>query len=472
MRRFRRILGGLVLLAAAAGVVPLAAAPPAGAGRTFGGSPLDDVLYWAQRERRCGLTTNQLAALMLAPTFPETGAPVTQAPSPMTLSRWDDQPRLHAFGDRTRYRQAFWHPGIGPWQFDEAGLGAPLTAAQRIDTFVEAAQAAHTMADRWCTTPTKAYVWAPWAGCGNGVCGEIYATLYRAASDELRNVAADAAVGSRGGMQRRRCTGPGHPGAFTCWRVDPSRAQGFAGFTAPGFGPAPISAPFYVYAAGGNEYRHWLQADTGYDTGIWASRPLGTNARSSLVWRRGQPLSDVTGGATAGSGFTDVPGGAWYREGLDWAVGRGVVAGYPDGTFRPQHSVNRAQAVAWLWATAGSPAAAGTPSFSDVPSGAWYRPALSWATRAGIVSGHPDGRFRPGRVVNRAQFVAMLWHHAQDPPTWGRDGFGDVPDSAWYAPAVAWAASRGYVDGDARFRPRAELTRAQGVSWLHAAASG
>ena len=51
---------------------------PAAAGQTFGGDPLDDVLHWAAQEPRCGLTTNKLAAMMLAPTYPETGAPTAR----------------------------------------------------------------------------------------------------------------------------------------------------------------------------------------------------------------------------------------------------------------------------------------------------------------------------------------------------------------------------------------------------------
>ena len=219
--------------------------------------------------------------MMLAPTYPETGAPSGTAPSPMTLSRWDNQSGLHSFGTVAGQPRAFWHPGVGMWQFDSAGLGAPFTAAQRIDTYVVSAQAAATMAARWCNTPTLAYVWAPWYGCGSRTCRDIYDRIYRRSGDRLVNVTRDATVDRRGGMVRRTCTGPAKPGEFTCWRVDPAEAEGHSAFAAAGYGPAPISAPFYVYAANGREYRHWLRADTGYRRGIWASRPLGSNARTS-----------------------------------------------------------------------------------------------------------------------------------------------------------------------------------------------
>ncbi len=281
-------------LLAAAPVSPVAPPAPAAAGQSFGGDPLDDVLHWAAREARCGLTTNRLAALMLAPTFPETGAPTNAAPSPMTLSRWDNQRTLHSFGTVADQPRAFWHPGVGLWQFDSAGLGASLTAAQRIDTFVVAGRAAETIAARWCTNPTLAYVWAPWYGCGTRTCKDIFHAIYRRNGDRLVNVGRVAEVHSRGGMQRRTCTGQAKAGEFTCWRVDPARAEGHAAFAAPGYGPAPISAPFYVYAANGREYRHWLKGDTGYKRSVWASRPLGSNARTSLTWHRGAGIIDIS----------------------------------------------------------------------------------------------------------------------------------------------------------------------------------
>jgi hypothetical protein len=284
------VLGTLASLAPPSALNP---ASPATAAPTFGDAPLDDVLHWAEAERRCGLTTNKLAALMLAPTYPETGAPSGEAPSPMTLSRWDDQPGLHSFGTVANQPRAFWHPGVGMWQFDSAGLGAPLTASQAIDTFVVSARTASTMAARWCTSPTLAYVWAPWYGCGETTCRRIFNTIYRRATDRLVGVARDATVRPRGGMTRHTCTGPARSGSFICWRVDPAVAQGYTGFASEGFGPAPLTAAFYVYAAGGREYRHWLRADTGYRRGVWASRPFGTNARSNLTWHRGDGLVDL-----------------------------------------------------------------------------------------------------------------------------------------------------------------------------------
>ena len=477
MRRRVARLGALAVLLGVLGpLAPLApTSTPVAAAPTFGDQPLDDVLHWAARERRCGLTRNKLAALMLAPTYPETGSPSGQAPSPMTLSRWDNQPGLHSFGTVRSQRRAFWHPGVGMWQFDSAGLGAPFTAAQRIDTYVVAARTAATMAARWCTHPTLAYVWAPWYGCGATTCRGIFRSIYRSATDRLVGPARDAGVPARGGMVRRTCTGPAQSGSFTCWRVDPARAEGYAGFTAPGFGPAPITAPFYVYAFGGREYRHWLRADTGYAQGIWATRPLGSNARTSLTWHRGDGLVVESGGGGrgggGGAGFSDVPPDAWYLEALTWGLEDGIVNGYDDSTFHPDDPITRSQAVVWLWSLAGRPIGATDAFFTDVAPAAWFADALDWAVGESIVSGFPDGTFRPGAPVNRAQLAAMLWNGADQPIPATAAAFTDVRPSAWYATAVAWLTEMGYASGfpGGTFRPGEDVKRVQGLSWLHAA---
>ncbi|HYF46925.1 MAG TPA: hypothetical protein VD926_11985, partial [Acidimicrobiales bacterium] len=156
-RLVRRVCRRIAVTLALAAVLAAGTAAPASAGPTFGSEPLDDVRHWAAEEARCGLTPNKLTALMLAPVFPETGAPSGTSPSPMTLSRWDDQPGLHSFGTTSGQPRAFWHPGVGVWQLDASGMGSRLTAAQGIDTFVAARHVAATIAARWCDEPTMAY---------------------------------------------------------------------------------------------------------------------------------------------------------------------------------------------------------------------------------------------------------------------------------------------------------------------------
>jgi len=83
---------------------------------------------------------------------------------------------------------------------------------------------------------------------------------------------------------------------FSCFEVNPANAQGWTGswryspydgaYDASGAAtrPSPLTQTFYNYAAGGYEYRVWLRKDTTYQIHVGSYRPLGQNARTSLVW--------------------------------------------------------------------------------------------------------------------------------------------------------------------------------------------
>ena len=249
---------------------PPSYAVPEAATYTFGLQPLADVMAAAAAQAQCGLTQNELATMVLAPTYPETGAANALSPSPMTLSRYDTSSGLYAFGNpATPYPRAFWHPGIGAWQFDSAG-GWHLSAAQEMSTDTAASTAAQVIATRWCNDTAdaanpvarRANAWAPWNGCGvaGATCEAIYQTIY---SPGTLNVATDPSVTRTGGMVTRTCQISGSL-PVTCSRVDPALAQGDAAFAAPGFGPSPVTAPFYDFVIGSTEYHVWLKDDTGY----------------------------------------------------------------------------------------------------------------------------------------------------------------------------------------------------------------
>ena len=268
--------------------------------------------------------------MMLAPTYPETGASGSLAPSPMTLSRYDTSSGLYAFGkSSTIYPKAFWNPGVGAWQFDSAG-GWSMSTAQEISTDTAATQAAKVLATAWCaaypsTTGTvdarhaaaRVAAWSPWHGCGtNGAtCESIYQTIYSATT---LHVSSDASVGRLGGAVVRSCSLNG--GAPTsCTRVDPAKAQGDDAFAAPGFGPSPISAPFYDLVSGSTEYRVWLSNDTGYQATVWASLHIGSNARTSLTWGTGPVLCDLVS-------HNGCDWSGWQAFGSKWASRPSVVA--------------------------------------------------------------------------------------------------------------------------------------------------
>ena len=298
-------------------------------GLTFGKGPLDAIRDAASRtttsgpSSQCGLTSLELAVMMMVPVYFEAGGPV---PSPMALSRWDNvnvrasNVNLFAFGQTTGpYVNAFFSPGIGLWQFDSAG-GWDLTAADAINAVTASNAAASTIAYRWCNAPEsrkvspqsrRAYTWLPWFGCSSttGNCETRYNQLIL---EGAINSAQDLSVDTSGGMSTRTCDVAGLGSNIPCWYVNPANAQGSKGWTSLTYDPArpdfvtPLPKPFYVVRANGREYRIWLKVDTGYDIGITGSHPVTTNARTSMVWERQANLCDKTQNRGECSGFPPV----------------------------------------------------------------------------------------------------------------------------------------------------------------------
>lgn len=260
-------------------------------GYSFSAQGLADVQSAAAgyaRPSGCSLSDNGLAGLLLSPTYPETGAGTSATPSPMTLSRWDRDIGLYSMSDKSTYVRAFWHPGIGVWQFDSAGLWG-LTAFERMNTATAAPLAASVMGLRYCNATkaglsdadARAAAWGPWVACRSGACESIFDTIYRGPGTPL-DVTADPAVTRTGGVVSTTCAPPGMS-SRTCMHVDPADAQGHRGWTGTPSGSAsvaPLSLPFDVVKVGDDEWRLWDSADTGYGVDIAARKPLVANARS------------------------------------------------------------------------------------------------------------------------------------------------------------------------------------------------
>ncbi len=146
--------------------------------------------------------------------------------------------------------------------------------------------------------------------------------------------------------------------------------------------------------------------------------------------------------------FTDVARGEWYFTYVEAAVKAGLVNGYTDGSFRPEGTLTRAEAATLLYRMAGTPEVSATASFTDLPN-EWYREAIAWAEATGVVTGFPDGTFRPDESVTREQFVTMLWRLEGKPEAASElEGFVDIGSVSAYAQtAFAWAVENGIVNG-------------------------
>ena len=107
-------------------------------------------------------------------------------------------------------------------------------------------------------------------------------------------------------------------------------------------------------------------------------------------------------------------------------------------------------------------------SFADVSMDAWYANAVRYVYKNGMMNGTSATLFSPDETTTRGMIVTML-HRLENTPSMASSGFADVPESKWYADAVAWAAANGVVNGisDTSFAPDTAITREQLAAILY-----
>ena len=171
-----------------------------------------------------------------------------------------------------------------------------------------------------------------------------------------------------------------------------------------------------------------------------------------------------------GEEFADVAADAYYSAAVRWSLEQGIAKGTDADTFSPHESCTRAQLVTFLHRAAGSPEPE-THSivFEDVSEEKYYYKAILWALENGITSGVSPFRFSPDETVNRAQAVSFLYRAAGKPAAAAEITFHDVNEDDYFADAVVWAQQNGITGGtgDGAFSPYEACDRAQIVTMLY-----
>ena len=174
------------------------------------------------------------------------------------------------------------------------------------------------------------------------------------------------------------------------------------------------------------------------------------------------------------SPFDDVSADAYYYKAVQWAQEKGITDGISSNLFGPKQPCTRSQIVTFLWRAAGSPEPKGTAAgMTDVVPGSYYAKAVAWAVENGITTGTAEGTFSPDATCTRAQAVTFL-ARAQNAKATGKTAFSDVPADSYFADAVAWAQANGVTTGtsETTFSPDSDCTRAQIVTFLYRANQG
>jgi hypothetical protein len=99
----------------------------------------------------------------------------------------------------------------------------------------------------------------------------------------------------------------------------------------------------------------------------------------------------------------------WAQPAIDRVSSKAIIGGYPDGTFKPEGAITRAEFSAILMKAASlTPMASSQSPFQDVPTNHWAFPAINAAKSAGLVNGFPGGMFYPSRTISRTEAMVML----------------------------------------------------------------
>ena len=140
---------------------------------------------------------------------------------------------------------------------------------------------------------------------------------------------------------------------------------------------------------------------------------------------------------TSENSFSDVSEGQWFNKAVSTMAAMGVLTGYPDGTFRPNQAITRAE-FASIAARFDLNPADGTATFSDT-IGHWAEAEISKAVRNGWVNGYPDGTFLPDQPITRAEAMALINRMLERNPAYPEDLCEDMnrwidnsDETKWY----------------------------------------
>jgi hypothetical protein len=169
--------------------------------------------------------------------------------------------------------------------------------------------------------------------------------------------------------------------------------------------------------------------------------------------------------------FSDLTADYWASREVEQLATLGIIGGYPDGTFRPQDKITRAEFAKITVRLKNKPL--GEPAelpFPDVPGDYWALPYIDAAARWELITGYPDGTFRPTLAISRVEGVAVATRFAGLTVPESEEVhsyFYDISDQYWAVKLIAEAKEGGlldYLPGD-KFEPEKTFTRGE-ACWV------
>lgn len=160
----------------------------------------------------------------------------------------------------------------------------------------------------------------------------------------------------------------------------------------------------------------------------------------------------------------------WSKTYVEYGIKEGYINGYPDGTFKPDKTVTRAEFSKMINTAVGiKTTKAG--AFSDVKTTDWFYGEVGKALYAGYISGYTDGTFKPNNTISRQEAAVILYRITlPTEKTFDINTFADASDiDTWALDGVKAMAAKKYISGDdnGNFLPTKGLTRAQAAKLIY-----
>ena len=169
--------------------------------------------------------------------------------------------------------------------------------------------------------------------------------------------------------------------------------------------------------------------------------------------------------AAHAASFPDVAENSEHYAAIEYLKAKGVVSGYPDGTFQPNRHINRAEVLkVLLLGTATDLTSNQAIVFPDVSEKDWFFTYVRKAYELKIIEGYPDGKFRPENNTNVAEAlkIILLSFRAGLPPAMTVDPYPDVEKGVWYGPFAQYSKDKQIImaEDDGYLHAEREVTRA------------
>ena len=163
--------------------------------------------------------------------------------------------------------------------------------------------------------------------------------------------------------------------------------------------------------------------------------------------------------------FSDVYSSHKNAQAINYLKAHNIVNGYADGSFKPEKTVTRSEAIKMIFAAFDIQEEKDIDSpFKDVSSADWFSPYILAAYDLNIVNGYADGNFKPAKTVNRSEYFKIFLNSGDVvlPKTARTNPFSDTEKTTWFAPYAEFAKKEKLLDFSGnKFSPTKEITRAE-----------